>query len=354
MKRLIYIITHVLLLLLTSCGVHEWPEEEWYADASVVLHLDFTTEMPLYTEIDYARNGEVHGSIGSHDIRYIVNVYRTDNKRAESRLPDTTVVVTKSSIFGLNHSIPLTLQDGTYSFRIWTDYVDVGTTTDKYYKTDDFSEIILMDRYNHSGSNDYRDAFKGSEKEVVVSGGTAQEVVIGMKRPLGKFKFVSTDVTGFLNRVIQLMQDRGFIMSDNMEPFSKDFYEQFLQSINLNDYEVLIRYDAYMPCSFNMFTDKPADSWTGMSFKSRMYPEGDMEMVMGYDYIFVNGAETTLAVSLEVYDRDGEKMSSTNSIMVPIVRSKLSVVRGEFLTAERAGGVTVNPGYDGDDYNVAI
>ncbi len=352
MKKLIYLITHALLFLLTSCDVHEWPEEQ-FANASVVLHLDFTTEMPLYTEIDYARNGEVHGAADSHDIRYIVNVYRTDAERAESRLPDTTVVVTKATMYGLNHSVPLSLPDGTYTFRVWTDYVDVGTTTDKYYKTDDFSEIILIDRYNHSGSNDYRDAFKGSVSGVVVNGG-AQEAFIDMKRPLGKFKFVSTDVTGFLNRVMQIMAERGYPMSEFMELYSKDFYKQFLQSINLNDFEVLIRYDAYMPCSFNMFTDKPADAWTGMSFTSRMYPEGDMEMVLGYDYIFVNGSETTLAVSLEVYDSEGEMMSSTNSIMVPIVRSKLSVVRGDFLTSERAGGVTVNPGYDGDDYNVAI
>jgi hypothetical protein len=353
MKRLIYLLTHALLFLLMSCDVHEWPEEDLiFTDASVVLHLDFTTEMPLYTEIDYARNSEVHGAYDSHDIRYIVNVYRTDNKRAESRLPDTTLVVTKSSVFSLNHVIPLTLQDGTYAFRIWTDYVDVGTTTDKYYKTDDFSEIILMDRHNHSGSNDYRDAFKGEMQEVVVSNGNAQDVYVTMTRPLGKFKFVSTDVTGFLNRVAK--KNNKYLMTEGTELFSKDYYREFLRSINLNDYEVFIRYDAYMPCSFNMFTNKPADSWTGVSFKSRMYSEGDMEMVMGYDYIFVNGSETTLAVSLEVYDSDGEMMSSTNSIMVPIVRSKLSVVRGEFLTAERAGGVTVNPGYDGDDFNVPI
>ena len=77
-------------------------------------------------------------------------------------------------------------------------------------------------------------------------------------------------------------------------------------------------------------------------------------MTLGYDYIFVNGTETTLAISVEVYNRDGELMSSTNPINVPIVRSKMTVVKGEFLTSKATGGITINPGYDGDDYNIEI
>ena len=77
-------------------------------------------------------------------------------------------------------------------------------------------------------------------------------------------------------------------------------------------------------------------------------------MTLGYDYIFVNGSETTLAISVEVYNRDGELMSSTNPINVPIVRSKMTVVKGEFLTSKATGDITINPGYDGEDYNIEI
>ena len=144
------------------------------------------------------------------------------------------------------------------------------------------------------------------------------------------------------------------LMSADAESDTKAAYEQLLQSIDLGEFYVVFRYNAFMPCSFNMFTDKPADSWTGMSFTSRMYTENEMEMTLGYDYIFVNGTETTLAISVEVYNRDGELMSSTNPINVPIVRSKMTVVKGEFLTSKATGGITINPGYDGDDYNIEI
>jgi hypothetical protein len=172
-----------------------------------------------------------------------------------------------------------------------------------------------------------------------------------MVRPMGKYKFVSTDVDVFITRVIAMMKDRGMLSSD-LE--SNQTFDKLLQSINLGEYTVMFKYSAFMPCSFNMFTDKPADSWTNMTYQSRMSIENDNEMNLGFDYIFVNGTETTLSISVEVYNKEGELMSSTNPIQVPIVRSKITLVKGEFLTSIANGGVAINPVYDGEDYNIEI
>lgn len=340
-----------MLSLLTAC-VHEFPVER-YERVPFLLHLDFSTEMPLYKEIVYTRSGETDTDdpAGSHDIRYVVNAYRTDNRRGENRVADTTFVFTKSDVENLDYTAQLYLQEGTYDFRVWADYVDEGSTEDKYYVTDDFSEIILADRKNHSGSNDFRDAFRGYASGTVtnpsyytgsVAGSINNQATAEMKRPMGKFMFVSTDREVFLKRVAQMMKERGTLMSAEG------------QTIDLDDFSVVFRYNPFMPCSFNMFTDKPADSWSGMSFVSRMRAGDKNEMHLGHDYIFVNGTETTLAISVEVYNREGELMSSTNPINVPIVRSRLTVVRGEFLTSKATGGITINPGFDGDDYNIEI
>ncbi len=352
------------LLALSGCDVHEFPEER--SDrVPFLLHLDFSTEMPLHKEVVYSRSGEVETkSVSSpHDIRYTINAYRTDNIRGENRVPDTTFVVTKSDIADLNHTAVLELTEGTYDFRVWADYVDSGSKADKYYDTGDFSEIVLADRDNHSGSNDYRDAFRGYASATVLnpayySGSVAAAVdnqtTAEMYRPMGKFKFISTDVEAFLIRVAQMMKENGILAGITSDAENKAAYEQLLKSIDLGEFSVVFRYNAFMPCSFNVFTDKPSDSWTGMSFASRMHTDNGKEMTLGYDYIFVNGTETTLSISVEVYNKDGELMSSTNPINVPIVRSKLTVVKGEFLTSKATGGVTINPGYEGDDYNIEI
>jgi hypothetical protein len=63
-------------------------------------------------------------------------------------------------------------------------------------------------------------------------------------------------------------------------------------------------------------------------------------------------------MSVEVYNNKGELMSRSKSVQVPFMPSKLTTVRGQFLTSIASGGVTINPGYDkdenGDDYNMDI
>ena len=168
-------------------------------------------------------------------------------------------------------------------------------------------------------------------------------------------KFISTDVDAFFTRVMEMMKEQGKLLNVNLKSDSKSAYQQIIQAINLTGYKVIFRYNAFMPCSFNMFTDKPADSWQGVSFSSNMEIDPSYtEMLMGHDYVFVNGSETTLSISLEVYNAEGEKVSATNPIYVPIVRNKLTLVKGEFLTSTASGGVSINPGYEGDDYNIEI
>ena len=366
-KALRYILTLVTsLLVFAGCDVHEFPEETSQELVPFMLHIDFNTDMPLHKEVTYTRSGDIETKAVSdrHDMRYIVKAYRTGKTRSESRNPDATFVFTQPDLNNLNYSVPLQLPEGTYNFQVWADYVTAGTTEDKYYDTRDFAEIILANRNNHPGSNDYRDAFRGYASGTVTNpnyyvgdatNNIVNEATAYMQRPMGKFKFISTDVEIFLTRVVQMMKDKGMLKAPALIDFSnKVAFENLLKEIKLNEFEVVFRYNIFMPCSFNMFADRPADSWTGMSFTSRMHTENYEEMNLGFDYIFVNGSETILSVTVEVYNKEGELISSSKPVNVPIVRSKLTVVKGEFLTSKATGGVSINPGFDGEDYNVEI
>ena len=378
MRKLFLYIICVVSLLFTACDVHEFPEERGNL-VPFLLHLDFNTELPLYKEITYTRNGSFEANASEfaygYDVRYIIKAYRTDNVRSESRVADTTFVFTKSDVINLNYTARLELPEGAYSFQVWTDYVEASKASDLYYNTTDFSEIILANKKNHPGSNDFRDAFRGYATatvydpdcytgEAVTS--ITNEATATMMRPMGKFKFVSTDVDVFLTRVYDMMKEKGIELGgdksiegdqstegDQSIEGSKAAYEEMLQKIQLNDFKVVFRYNLFMPCSFNMFTDKPADSWTGMSFTSRMYTEEYNEMTLGFDYIFVNGTETTVSVSVEVYNKYDELMSSSNPIDVPIVRSRMTLVKGSFLTSKASEGVAISPDFDGE-YNIEI
>ena len=361
-KTMRYILACVMSLFVAAgCDVHEFPE--YNGDpVPFTLHINFDTEMPLYKEVIYTRDGETtKAPHEAHDIRYLIGAYRVNNAREENRVADTVLMFTRPDNTDLNHTVRFELPEGLYDFRVWCDYVDAGRTADKYYNTSDFTEIILLNRNNHKGSNDYRDAFRGTVRgEIVdpqfyrgpVASTFKNEATVEMRRPMGKYRFISTDVELFLDRLVLELKEAGKLNTPAGQP--EPSLEELKERIDIGDFKVVLRYNLFMPCSYNMFTDKPADSWTGMSFTSPMYRLSKTEMLLGYDYIFVNGTETTLSISVEVYDKDDTLMSKSNPVNVPVKRSMLTDVRGEFLTSKATGGVAINPGFDGDDYNVPV
>ena len=169
------------------------------------------------------------------------------------------------------------------------------------------------------------------------------EATVPMKRPLGRFEFIATDVDAFLTRVAAVRSQ------------STQAAEADTRSVDVSEFRVVFRYNAFMPYAFNIFTDLPSDSWTGMWFDSGMALRSENEMLLGFDYVLVNDTDgTVMNLDVEIYDADGTLLSITRGVEVPIVRSKLTIVKGEFLTSTGSGGVTVNPDFEGPDYNLEI
>ena len=338
MKMLRYIFTSVILLMsLAGCDIHEFPVQT-QTKVPFELHLDFDTNLPLHTVVPYVRSGSavMRSRCEDCDVRYLIKAYRVDNVVGENYTADTTVVVTKSDIDNLNHSVSIELDEGRYAFRVWCDYVKKGSCDDNYYLTSDFKEITLASRDEHPGSDEFRDAFRGIATAIVSE--TNRQTTVEMLRPMGRFEFISTDISEF---AAQVKAEKG------------------VQEIDWNTYRVVFCYEIFMPYSFNLFNDKTADSWRKVYFESRMTVENADagEILLGFDYAFVDYPKTTLSVSVAVYDPNGVVVTMSVPIDVPIVRGKLTVVKGDFLTSKSASGsdgVAINPGYEGDDYNVEI
>lgn len=355
MKRILkYMLATVSLtagILLSGCNVHEWPKLE-YGEVPFVLNLDFDTALPLYRTVNYTRGeGISRVSPSDCDIRYIVSVYRageTSGSRSECR----RYVFTKPYSEDLDYTATIALDEGDWEIYAWADYVDAGSRSDKYYDTSDFGNIVYSDKNNYGGSNDCNDAFRGSVSVTVIHPDRfleseplpSYEATVPMIRPLGRFEFIATDVDAFLTRVAAVRSQ-----SANASEASDT------RGIDVSEFRAIFRYNAFMPSTFNIFTNLPSDSWTGMWFDSRMELRNDGEMLLGFDYVLVNDSDgTVMNLDVEIYDTDGTLLSVTRGVEVPIVRSKLTIVKGEFLTSTGSGGVTVNPDFDGPDYNLEI
>ena len=322
---------------MSSCDVHEFPAEE-PGKQSITLNLEFRTEMPLHQTVEYTRSGGASTNAGDYDIRYQIRVYRTDNEGEPLSDAYTLITETKDDVTDLNHSVDIEIEKGNYLFLVWADYVDGGTEEDKFYATGDFKEITLAGE-SHCGNNVFRDAFRGEALAAVAPGNDApQEITVVMERPLARFQFVTTDLETFITNALKEQEARDGAGKENSPT----------KAVNLDDYRIVFRYTGFMPSAFNAFTDKPIDAVTGVSFTGRITRLSDTEAELGFDYVFVNGTESTVPVAVEVYGTDNRLLSSTGPIDVPLVRSRHTTVRGPFLTAQASGSVGIIPGFDGD------
>lgn len=367
--RLRNVIISLLILLLTaaSCAVHEWPVA---APADVVLNLDFDRELPQYKVLD--ENG-TRASRDSRDycLRYTVEAYRSLPDANFSGEPCARYTFTKDDIDDLNASFRFSIDEGRYLLRVWTDFVARGTSSDFFYDTRNFRRIELFDE--HEGNSDFRDAFSGSAEFTAVRRGSAaepSEVTVAMGRPLAKFEFITTDLQEFITKTIEAMlrkeaesgggtksgsdaaQDTGHSSTDAGGDTKGDG-DTKAPVVDLNRYKVVFLYSGYMPSAYNMMDDKPCDSRTGVSFSSTITALDSHNARLGFDYVFVNGKESSVMVTVALYGDDGAQLSVSRQIEVPLKRSMLTTVRGSFLMQNTGGGVAIDPGFD-DEYNIYI
>lgn len=348
-----------LLMAATSCDVHEFPDDirdvPAEEDVRCVIDLTFQTgDMPLYTTVVYDPSVpggvQTRGNVsGGHDFRYNVNIYSvmSGDSRGETVSLFRSMVLTTPDIEELDRSIETTLPAGDYQVLVWGDYVAAGSADDLYYATADFRQIsIVPDAAGcHPGNREARDAFRGVAPLSVVSRPGVSEdarAIVEMKRPLARFRFVTTDVGEFLSR------REGGAKSGQLPARPEGV------TAALGDYRIVVRYTGYMPSVYNAATDKPIDSSVGRWFEGVVKGIDSSTAELAFDHVFVNGSETSVQLALDVYSiADNSKIASTSPIDVPLVRGKLTEIRGPFLTTEAAGGVGIHPGFDGD-FNIEI
>ena len=368
------------LLCVTSCAVHEWPEP---SPADVIVNLDFDTQLPQYKVLNEEGTRASHDG-RDYDIRYTIAAYRLLQDGSYAEEPFLLKVFSKDEIEELNATFRFSIDEGSYRFYVWTDFVLAGTRSDYFYNTTSFRRISLQG--THEGNNDFRDAFSGSADLQVIRRGskeTPSTVTVQMRRPLAKFEFITTDLQEFITKTIEAMirkeeaeaaakagetKSEGGDNPEDITPIESDTKtdgdtksdddtksdgDTKTPVVDLEKYKVVFFYSGYMPNAYNMMEGKPCDSATGVKFSSAISAIDSHDARLGFDYVFVNGKESSVMVTVGLYDEEGTQLSMSNQIEVPIKRSMLTTVRGSFLMQNTGGGVAIEPGFDGE-YNIVL
>lgn len=330
------------LSLLTGCDVHEFPDVPENVTLRLKLHYD--TDMPQWEyPITEARSVVPSKSVQTEGgMRYIIRLY--SRTRSSRSVATHEFVFTRNVADGYNAEFLLEVPSGDYTIMVWSDFTEKVDGDYRFYDAADFSQIMLQGE--HEGNNDYRDAFRGSidvSLAADISEKLPETVNIDMVRPLAKYEFVTTDVQAFIDKEVRAAMSRGESLPE----------EAPSRGIDLEKYRVMIYYVGFMPDTFNMFTDKPSDSSTGVSFPGRISMLDNGEASLGFDYVFVNGVESAVTVQVGIYDEDGNRLSMSNPVNVPLLRSKHTLLKGKFLMYNASGGVNIDVSYSGD-HNIIL
>lgn len=353
MKKILTL-AFAVIALMTSC-VHQFPEER---PADVVLSLTFDRDLPYYRTLMFPEETKSSVSMISdvnffqqdftdyalYDVRYIVEAYPVLGNGSISRDPEKRWVFTEDDALNLDDvTFTLSIGEGKYEFRAWTDFVKQGTTADYFYKTDNWKDGIRLYHNNgHHGNTDWRDAFAGKVMVDVVRYGAIAEPssgVIMMARPLGKYIFVTNDLEDFTTKVMRTKTEEAENAGTKVPEF------------NLDDYTLTIAYTGFMPSSYSMVTDRANDSEVNVRFTSKLTQINVDMAIMGFDYVLANPESTTqtnVIMGIELRDKDGTVLASHNSVKVPLKRSKYTIIEGRFLMQESSGGITLNPDFEGE------
>lgn len=253
------------------------------------------------------------------DVRCVVRAYPVaGGKRSEVFVREVQAVQSLSR--GYDSEVVMELPAGEYELVAWSDLSDGAGG---FYDSGDFAEVALCGE--HAGSTDYRDAFCGCVPLVVADGQQSGEVRMDMYRPLARYEVISDDFAAFASSEIAKCGG-GFALAD---------------------YTVVFSYVGYMPDKFNIYSDRPVDSATGVVFRSAVKQISDTQASLGFDYVFVGTGKSYVTVKIGVYDADGGLVSATSPIKLELYRDRNTIRTGSYLTSRSSDGINIDQELDG-------
>lgn len=252
------------------------------------------------------------------DVRLRI-VLETYLKGTEKRVVYRKTFVTPTADEGV-YTTDLLILPGEYDLCIWGDYTS-DEQSDLHYLTADMKMIRILPKEQYTANTDTRDGFAQTVTLIVPDEDKTEAVT--MHRPLAKYRIVADDVQSYE----ELRRLRG------LPP--------------LEELNIAVVYESFLPCAYNIAEGKPNDSQQGYHYASDFSDKKDSEVTVCKDFILVNGNQSAVTMGLRLTDKNGKLISGLSGIRVDYRAGYLTTVRGNFLTAGMSGGVYISTEWDG-------
>lgn len=251
--------------------------------AKVNIHLMVDESLSPYRNIigdevesQLTRSGE------EYKLRYSVCAYPLDYSGYMAKS-----TVNEYYVQSTDPNVELSLPLGKYRIIAWADFISDKSGQKPYFHTDDFSDMLLVEKYQYQGCDNFKISFNG-ENNLTVSYKTPA-LNIDLSPTMGQYRLIASD---------------------------------------LPDYEVgkiRISYPSGLPASYNLLTNEICHFWQDVSF----FPIGDK--YLAFDNVYSENLYN-LELRVEVFDKDGKLKARRNSIKIPIKKGGVTTYTAKLFT----------------------
>lgn len=279
MKSLTYIPLLLGLLSLAACSDNGDDDEDCLNPkykVPLLVNVNVDNSFHDYRQIDSI--SLTRATKNTDDVpylKYFVAAYPANPKYS-------TEIASSSS-----NKVPISIHPGKYTLVGWVSYESsLGNRCINFY-TDDFDELLLKNKYNYSGANPLKLAFRGAVDVGVAYNDTSKQI---LARPaMALYRLEATD------------------------------------SARFTPGKVLVKYSSPLPAAINAKTGEINWWWNDISYS----PEIDGKLIAS-DYVFSQDSETSVIVTVEIYNQNGRLCARKKNLEIPLINGGITTIRGNF------------------------
>lgn len=207
-----------------------------------------------------------------------------------------TVVASSTS-----NSVPIKLHPSRYSLVGWVMYQSDDLKHGYNFYDDDFSELLLKNKYNYKGADAYKLAWRALETKNIAY--NMKNTSIVAKPAMAQYKIVATDTANFV-------PDRVVV-----------YYHQ-------------------LPASIHGRTGKINWWWGDINYESHVGSRDANGQFLASDFVLAQDEdEITVNATIEIYDYNGYLCARKKDIEIPLKNGGTTTIKGDFFSVRELDNV---------------
>lgn len=333
----------------TLTALHEWLDGEMIHDRDLLSGM---------AEVDVAEDGITRVTVPLRRGIFTLPTLRLLLTLPAPKLPDYTPAENKTRAAGANYIIrcvaelvkagtdnvvlhksvtpepqadgtylvELSVPEGVYDLRLWTDYAHTDNPlADTYYHTESLKAVSIVTEL-YTANTDAKDAAYHNENDLTLpEEGTT--ITIPLQRPLAKYR----------------------IIADDVETYRKLAEAEPEKYPPLEELTVTVQYENFFPSAFNAADGKVTDALTGIGYTTSLVGADTEtnELLLASDWVMVGATDSSVTALLSIKDADGNTICQVRNTKIGYKQGHLTTLRGKFLTAGvNNGGVIIDTSWE--------